>query len=70
MRAPTFYQKCRDQLWYINHLDHQHNQQVQQIRNLKDRLAIETAKAKKGDSTFEVDKGSPQIQVIMILDAR
>ena len=47
-------------------MDHQHSQQVEQIRNLKDRLAIETARANRCDSTFNVDKGSPQNQVICI----
>ncbi|XP_076804161.1 E3 ubiquitin-protein ligase TRIM37-like isoform X1 [Clavelina lepadiformis] len=45
VRAPTFYQKCRDQQWYINQVGAQQTQQLDQIRNLKDRLAIEVARA-------------------------
>nr|NP_001071893.1 zinc finger protein [Ciona intestinalis]BAE93271.1 zinc finger protein [Ciona intestinalis] len=45
VRAPTFYQKCRDQHSHIAHLEQQATQQSEQIRNLKDRLTIEIARA-------------------------
>ena len=52
MRPPTFYQKCRDQQWHINHLEHQQAQHIEQIRNLKDRLAIETARQSRVDANI------------------
>lgn len=44
VRPPTFYQKCRDQQWYINQLETGQNQYVQQINDLKERLAIELSR--------------------------
>ena len=44
VRPPTFYQKCRDQQWYINQLESTHTQLINQITDpkevLKDILAI------------------------------
>ena len=36
VRPPTFYQKCRDQQWYINQLETSQRQSVQQISDLKE----------------------------------
>uniref|UniRef100_A0A8C8JMQ5 E3 ubiquitin-protein ligase TRIM37 n=1 Tax=Oncorhynchus tshawytscha TaxID=74940 RepID=A0A8C8JMQ5_ONCTS len=41
VRSPTFFQKCRDQYWYISQLESAQSSYVQQINNLKERLAIE-----------------------------
>lgn len=41
VRASTFFQKCRDQQWYINQLLRQQAQNLSQIRELKDRLERE-----------------------------
>ncbi|XP_061155769.1 E3 ubiquitin-protein ligase TRIM37 isoform X2 [Syngnathus typhle] len=41
VRSPTFFQKCRDQYWYISQLESAQSGYVQQINNLKERLAIE-----------------------------
>ncbi|KAL9982066.1 hypothetical protein ACROYT_G010856 [Oculina patagonica] len=44
VRPPTFYQKCRDQQWYINQLETGQTQYIQQINDLKERLAIELSR--------------------------
>ncbi|XP_068187411.1 E3 ubiquitin-protein ligase TRIM37 isoform X2 [Antennarius striatus] len=41
VRSPTFFQKCRDQYWYISQLESAQSVYIQQINNLKERLAIE-----------------------------
>ncbi|KAF5272074.1 hypothetical protein FQA39_LY01157 [Lamprigera yunnana] len=41
VRAPTFYQRCRDQQWYINQLQTVQNQYISQINESKERLAAE-----------------------------
>ncbi|XP_076017451.1 E3 ubiquitin-protein ligase TRIM37 isoform X2 [Genypterus blacodes] len=41
VRSPTFFQKCRDQYWYISQLETAQSSYIQQINNLKERLAIE-----------------------------
>ncbi|KAM6910996.1 E3 ubiquitin-protein ligase TRIM37 [Lycodopsis pacificus] len=41
VRSPTFFQKCRDQYWYISQLESAQSGYIQQISNLKERLAIE-----------------------------
>lgn len=38
VRPPTFYQKCRDQQWYINQLESTHTQLINQITDLKEVL--------------------------------
>ncbi|XP_071945796.1 E3 ubiquitin-protein ligase TRIM37-like isoform X2 [Antedon mediterranea] len=45
VRAPTFYQKCRDQQWYIGQLTSVQQQHVEQINDLKERLAIELSRS-------------------------
>lgn len=44
VRPPTFYQRCRDQQWYISQLLTVQNQYVTQINELKERLAIEISR--------------------------
>ncbi|CAG9759485.1 unnamed protein product [Ceutorhynchus assimilis] len=44
VRAPTFYQRCRDQQWYINQLQTVHNQYISQINESKELLAAEISK--------------------------
>lgn len=44
VRASTFFQKCRDQQWYINQLLRQQSQNLTLIRDLKDRLEREQMK--------------------------
>ena len=44
VRASTFFQKCRDQQWYINQLLRQQSQHLSQIREVKDRLEREQMK--------------------------
>ncbi|XP_012275066.1 uncharacterized protein LOC105696857 isoform X2 [Orussus abietinus] len=44
VRPPTFYQRCRDQQWYISQLVTVQNQYATQINELKERLAIEISR--------------------------
>ncbi|KAJ8687343.1 hypothetical protein QAD02_023137 [Eretmocerus hayati] len=44
VRPPTFYQRCRDQQWYISQLVTIQNQYAAQINELKERLTIEIAR--------------------------
>ncbi|OCT95037.1 E3 ubiquitin-protein ligase TRIM37 isoform X1 [Xenopus laevis] len=47
VRSPTFFQKCRDQHWYISQLEAAQTSYIQQINNLKERLAIELSRNQK-----------------------
>ncbi|XP_059144246.1 E3 ubiquitin-protein ligase TRIM37-like isoform X1 [Physella acuta] len=44
VRPPTFYQKCRDQQWYINQLEALQAQYLHQNNDLKDRLLLEMSR--------------------------
>ncbi|XP_050344954.1 uncharacterized protein LOC126769959 isoform X2 [Nymphalis io] len=44
VRPPTFYQRCRDQQWYINQLITMQNQHILQINDLKERLTLEMSR--------------------------
>nr|CAI5829570.1 unnamed protein product [Callosobruchus analis] len=44
VRAPTFYQRCRDQQWYINQLQTVQHQYINQINESKERLAAEISR--------------------------
>ncbi|XP_047344875.1 uncharacterized protein LOC124947157 isoform X2 [Vespa velutina] len=44
VRPPTFYQRCRDQQWYISQLVTVQNQYKTQINELKERLAMEISR--------------------------
>ncbi|XP_032687906.1 uncharacterized protein LOC116852037 isoform X2 [Odontomachus brunneus] len=44
VRPPTFYQRCRDQQWYISQLTTVQNQYATQINELKERLALEISR--------------------------
>lgn len=44
VRSPTFYQKCRDQQWYIQHLESTQQNFVSQVNELRERLAIEISR--------------------------
>ncbi|XP_072909272.1 E3 ubiquitin-protein ligase TRIM37 isoform X5 [Hemitrygon akajei] len=50
VRAPTFFQKCRDQNWYISQLEVAQTGYIQQINNLKERLAIELSRNRASQS--------------------
>lgn len=53
VRPPTFYQKSRDQQWYITQLEAAQMQYVSQVNDLKERLSIELSRnqsSKKGAS--------------------
>ncbi len=45
MRSPTFFQKCRDQQWYIQHLENAQQNFVAQVNELRERLAIELSRS-------------------------
>ncbi|XP_060765435.1 E3 ubiquitin-protein ligase TRIM37 isoform X2 [Neoarius graeffei] len=55
VRSPTFFQKCRDQYWYISQLEAAQSSYVQQINNLKERLAIELFRRQKSRSSSPPD---------------
>ncbi|XP_064612300.1 E3 ubiquitin-protein ligase TRIM37-like isoform X2 [Liolophura sinensis] len=44
VRPPTFYQKCRDQQWYVNQLEAAQARHITQINDLKERLALELSR--------------------------
>lgn len=48
VRPPTFYQKSRDQQWYIGQLEAANAQYIQQINDLKERLHLEVSRNKCG----------------------
>ncbi len=51
MRPPTYYQKCRDQQWYINQLEVHEGQLLAQLADYKERLAIELNRSAAGQAT-------------------
>lgn len=48
VRPPTFFQKCRDQQWYISQLAKIQSQYISQINDLKERLSLKATRV----STF------------------
>ncbi|XP_044140858.1 E3 ubiquitin-protein ligase TRIM37 isoform X1 [Bufo gargarizans] len=61
VRSPTFFQKSRDQHWYISQLEAAQTSYVQQINNLKERLAIELSRNQKSRGISPPDNHlSPQ----------
>uniref|UniRef100_A0A8D0HKC3 Tripartite motif containing 37 n=1 Tax=Sphenodon punctatus TaxID=8508 RepID=A0A8D0HKC3_SPHPU len=61
VRSPTFFQKCRDQHWYVAQLEAAQTSYVQQINNLKERLAIELSRTQKSHGMSTPDTHlSPQ----------
>ena len=44
VRSPTFFQKCRDQQWYIQHLEATQRNFIAQVNELRERLAIEMSR--------------------------
>lgn len=64
VRSPTFFQKCRDQHWYITQLEAAQTGYIQQINNLKEvrqlhRFLHSTAYYSFGLLLFEFDFGYP-----------
>ncbi|XP_053703786.1 E3 ubiquitin-protein ligase TRIM37 isoform X3 [Synchiropus splendidus] len=55
VRSPTFFQKCRDQYWYISQLESAQSGYIQQINNLKERLAIELFRHQSSRSSSPPD---------------
>ncbi|XP_045381598.1 E3 ubiquitin-protein ligase TRIM37 isoform X1 [Lemur catta] len=61
VRSPTFFQKCRDQHWYISQLETAQTSYIQQINNLKERLTIELSRTQKSRDLSPPDNHhSPQ----------
>uniref|UniRef100_A0A0L8G8X8 B box-type domain-containing protein n=1 Tax=Octopus bimaculoides TaxID=37653 RepID=A0A0L8G8X8_OCTBM len=44
VRPPTFYQKCRDQQWYIQQMESAQSGYITQVNDLKERLALEISR--------------------------
>ncbi|XP_029303576.1 LOW QUALITY PROTEIN: E3 ubiquitin-protein ligase TRIM37-like [Cottoperca gobio] len=55
VRSPTFFQKCRDQYWYISQMESAQSGYIQQINNLKERLAIELFRRQTSRSSSPPD---------------
>nr|XP_054749478.1 E3 ubiquitin-protein ligase TRIM37-like isoform X1 [Lytechinus pictus] len=70
VRPPTFYQKCRDQQWYINQLETSQRQSVQQISDLKERLAIELSRTQGSAERSSPDTDRDGVQVKSCLQGR
>uniref|UniRef100_A0A8D2Q2W2 Tripartite motif containing 37 n=3 Tax=Varanus komodoensis TaxID=61221 RepID=A0A8D2Q2W2_VARKO len=61
VRSPTFFQKCRDQHWYISQLEAAQTSYAQEISNLKEGLAITLSRVQKSHGLFPPDSHlSPQ----------
>ncbi|XP_078229789.1 E3 ubiquitin-protein ligase TRIM37 isoform X12 [Callithrix jacchus] len=61
VRSPTFFQKCRDQHWYITQLEAAQTSYIQQINNLKEKLTIELSRTQKSRDLSPPDNHlSPQ----------
>ncbi|XP_072860990.1 E3 ubiquitin-protein ligase TRIM37 isoform X15 [Chlorocebus sabaeus] len=61
VRSPTFFQKSRDQHWYITQLEAAQTSYIQQINNLKERLTIELSRTQKSRDLSPPDNHlSPQ----------
>lgn len=58
VRPSTFFQRCRDQQWYINQLLKKQLHQEGEIKQLKDRLRRETLKNKHHSSNASTANGS------------
>ncbi|XP_051973363.1 E3 ubiquitin-protein ligase TRIM37 isoform X2 [Xyrauchen texanus] len=56
VRSPTFFQKCRDQYWFITQLESAQSSYIQQINNLKERLAIELFRRQKPQSSSQPER--------------
>jgi len=56
VRASTFFQKCRDQQWYINQLLRQQSSNLSQIRELKDRMEREQMKHLAFTNSSDLEK--------------
>ncbi|XP_069672706.1 E3 ubiquitin-protein ligase TRIM37-like [Periplaneta americana] len=70
VRPPTFFQRCRDQHWYITQLLTVQNQYATQINELKERIAIEisrnnvAATRANGSSGADVSNQTNQTSVV------
>ncbi|KAK8739176.1 hypothetical protein OTU49_003513 [Cherax quadricarinatus] len=63
VRPPTFFQKCRDQLWYIHQLQTLQAQYIQQINNLKERIAIELSRnSVASNKSVNSSAGFPRVE--------
>ncbi|XP_034251412.1 E3 ubiquitin-protein ligase TRIM37-like [Thrips palmi] len=74
VRPPTFFQRCRDQQWYINQMITVQNQYVAQINELKERLSIEINRnnaltAARGSSEASLSIAEPTNAVVAGLQA-
>ncbi len=61
VRSPTFFQKCRDQQWYIQHLESTQQNFVAQVNELRERLAIELSRQQPTSSTLAASASSSAI---------
>jgi hypothetical protein len=59
VRSPTFFQKCRDQQWYIQHLESAQQNFVAQVNDLRERLAIEFSRQQPTSTSSNGNMVSP-----------
>lgn len=55
VRAPSYYQRCRDQQWYIQSLEVQQQNFVTQINELRERLAIELSRQQPTSTLSDIN---------------
>ncbi len=61
VRSPTFFQKCRDQQWYIQHLESAQQSFVAQVNELRERLAIELSRQQQPTSASNSGHAKSQL---------
>ncbi|XP_060082540.1 E3 ubiquitin-protein ligase TRIM37-like isoform X1 [Ylistrum balloti] len=64
VRPPTFYQKCRDQQWYINQLESAQAQNMGQLNHLKERVLLMEMSRSKGSSKRATTSGDSPLPLI------
>lgn len=67
VRPPTFFQKCRDQQWYINQLAKIQSQYISQINDLKERLNWKMARTSNFSNT---PRENSSLSTLPFLDKR
>ncbi|XP_017345317.2 E3 ubiquitin-protein ligase TRIM37 isoform X1 [Ictalurus punctatus] len=55
VRSPTFFQKCRDQYWYISQLEAAQSSYIQDINTLKERMDIQHYRRQNSRSSSPPD---------------
>lgn len=67
VRPPTFFQKCRDQQWYISQLAKIQSQYISQINDLKERLSL---KINRSSNFSNSPREDASVTTLALLDRR